>query len=342
MLPLSIVVNQLAIVIQFAFYLYFKRKIKGTIGTKMSVSNGLSVDELLRKAATFEPDQYGFAREESHCLLQQPGNMLLYPQNAESLLVQTLRPDGSLFRRMPNDEDHLGPSQDCLASWIYAYVLSGAKRPDLVKRLTNHYLKQCLGLKWHAKGDVSVRSSAGGVAPTIDGWPSHKLGFGLSQPINGPTYLTAAALLHLAGKELGGLYKVLYPVYYVLFGGYFFEKVPAMHTKKDLIYYAQHISMLCLVAMKLRGRDTSGGISYIIRDVAPAGNAQPFMMALAAHADIASEKEKAQGLSVLLSLKHAHYWPQHPPVGDSYYEQEASDNSNWSMMYYAYHFLKKE
>jgi hypothetical protein len=340
--PISFVINQLSILAQAAFGWYFHYKIKGTIGEKLDLHPTIDPESIKGLALLTNPDEYGIVRNESHCLLQQGGNILLRPELAEVLLERMMKPDGSLYRRFPNDEHHLGVSQDCLASWLYTYTLFNVKRPDLVRRLASHYLKNCFGLNWEAKNGVSVRSSAGGFAPTVDGWPSDKLGFGFSQPISGPTYLSAAALFALAAREVSFLWNIAYYLYYVLFGGYLFTRYPAFHTKKDLIYYTWHISLLCLASLKKCGKNTDAGMRYLVCDIAPGGNMQPHMAAIANEAGVLSEEERKLAVDTLLSMKYPQYWPQSSATGADFWEHEKHDTPNWTNMHLAYELLKEK
>lgn len=335
-LPISLITNWIAIIGQILYTPYFLIRVAGKEGQPLTLNPQGSLKELIEKAKQDVPDAYGFIRPESHTLLQQAGNGYFHPKVREKLLEQTIKESGSLYRRYPDEETWLGPSGDGISSWVFSYILWEVKRPDLVEKLALHYLKNAFGLDWAEGGGVSNRSSNGGVAPVVDAWPKGSkwwpFNWGFAQPTTGPAFFTTQALLGLAKKELGGMWSILYYLHWWLYGGWYYSIIPVMHIKGDTWYYTWHITSLNLWSLnKLEGGYT-WGLWYLADYIAPQGNAQPMLCALAWDAGAISYQKRDQAINTLLSIQGAHYWPQHAPLDQFFLEVEKDNTNKYSIM----------
>jgi hypothetical protein len=314
---------------------YFWFKIRQKHGVYLKLDPKADLQAIIEKGKLDPVDQYGFVRPETHGLLQQAGNGLFHPERREKLLEQIIYDSGTLYRRFPNDEYHLGPSGDGISSWVFAYNLWGAKRPDLVRKIAMHYLKNCFGLWWNSGNGVSARSSNGGVSAVVDGWPVGQkwwpFKWGIMQPSTGPGYYTGAALFALAAKELGGLWHVVYAAHYMLLGGWFFEWVPILYTKTETWYYTHHITALNAWSLHKTRGGYQWALKWIADLVSPSGNAQPTICGLAWNAGAINQAKRNQAIATLRTVKGAHYWPQHAPLDEYFFEVEADNVDKYSM-----------
>lgn len=338
------VVDFLVFILMFLIVPYFWFKIRKNHGNYLHLAPKGSLDDIISKGRLDEVDEYGFVRPETHCLLQQAGNGLFNQERRERLLEQVLYPSGTLHRRYPNDEHHLGPSGDGISSWVSSYILWSVKRPDLVKCLALHYLKNCFGIWWNSGNGVSARSSNGGVSVVVDGWPIGrpwwKRKWGIMQPSTGPGYYTGAALFALAAKELGGIWKAVYWLHWSLLGGWCFDLIPIVYTKNETWYYTHHITALNAWSLnKLRGSHR-WALKWIADLVSPAGNAQPTICALAWNAGAITTSKHNQAVATLLSVKGYHYWPQHAPFDPAFTIIEEMNTDKASMAAFSALLLK--
>jgi len=308
---------------------YFWYKIRQVPGQYLTLHPKGNLDTIIQAGKNDPVDEFGFVRPETHCLLQQAGNGLLNPDRRDQLLEQVMYPSGTLHRRFPNDEYHLGPSGDGVSSWVFSYILWGSKRKDLLKRLATHYLKNCFGIWWNTGNGVSARSSNGGISVVVDGWPVgqhwYKGSWGIMQPSTGPGYFTGAALFALAAKELGGLWHLVYGLHYLLLGGWCFNIVPLLYTKTETWYYTHHITALNAWSLQKTRGGYESVLKYIAEDISPSGNAQPTICALAWNGGAIGHSKHQQAISTLLSVEGFHYWPQHGPF-DPYFFEVEKDN----------------
>jgi hypothetical protein len=325
----------LVILIMAVLMPYFWFKIRKKHGEYLKLSPKGRLKDIAIKGFKDPVDDFGFVRPESHTLLQQAGNGLLNPDRQQKLLEQVIYPNDTLYRQFPNDEHHLGPSGDGISSWVFAYNLWGAKRPDLVKRLAVHYLKNCFGIWWNSGNGVSARSSNGGVSIVVDGWPKGKswwkYNWGIMQPTTGPGYFTGAALFALAAKELGGIWKLVYAFHYTMLGGWFWELAPVMYTKTETWYYTHHITAINLWSLHKTRGGYKWALKWIADLVSPSGNAQPTICALAWNAGAINNSKHNQAVSTLLTVQGAHYWPQHAPLDPYFFEVEKDNTDHYSM-----------
>lgn len=299
---------------------YFWFKVRGKWGTPgLQPKPLISVDELILLGSHSPVSEHGFMLPESHTLLANAGNCFFHPKRAEKLLEKVLYPSGYLYRKYPEDET-IGASGDCISSWTHAYVLSGAKRPDLVKKLAWHFLKNCFGLYWEAKGGVTDRANTCGVNFCIDAWPYQKLGFGFSSPSTGGTFFTAQALFTLAAREVGGLWKLVSILHWWLFCGWFWYFIPALYFKSDPLYYTQHIIGINLWTLNKLTGWYKFPMKWVTKWIAPGGNIHPILGALAWNMGCLSKKDAEQALGLARSSYHC--WPQHPPTDASFFSYD--------------------
>lgn len=335
-LPISIATNYLAIILQIIYTPYFLISVRGKTGQKLILNPKGSLKELIEKGKLDKPDEHGFIRPESHTLLQQAGHGYFHPRYREKLLENTLKLSGTLYRRYPDDEYWLGPSGDGVSSWVFSYILWEVERPDLVKRLAIHYVTNALGLSWDAGKGVSNRSSNGGVAPVVDAWPKGSkwwpFNWGLAQPTTGPAFFTTQALLGLAKRELGGYWNVLYYLHWWLYGGWYYSVIPVMHIPGDTWYYTWHVTALNLWSLNKLEGGYRWPLWYLADFIAPQGNAQPMICGLAWDAGALNYEKHQQAIDTLLTIEGAHYWPQHAPLDQHFFDVEKDNTDKYSMM----------
>lgn len=338
------VVDFLVFIIMFLVAPYFWFSIRKKQGEYLHLHPKGTLDAIIQKGKEDPADEYGFIRPETHCLLQQAGNGLLNIDRREKLLEQVLYPSGTLHRRYPNDELHLGPSGDGISSWVFSYILWGVKRPDLLKKLAWHYLKNCFGIWWNSGNGISARSSNGGVSVVVDGWPIGrpwwKRKWGIMQPSTGPGYFTGAALFALAAKELGGLWHIVYRLHWLLLGGWCFDLIPVLYTKTETWYYTHHITALNIWSLHQSRGGHRWALKWIADLISPSGNAQPTICALAWNIGAINTAKHNQAVSTLLSVQGYHYWPQHGPFDPYFFEVEANNTEKASMAALAAILLK--
>lgn len=350
MLVLLYPVNLLFIVLQILYTPYFLLKVKNKFGHSIeSPKRVKSLAELIElgKRAPYASD--GFMRRETHTLLTQSGNGLFNLHNQGRLLEQAIKPNGSLYRERRIDgsegEGYLGPSGDGLSSWVFNYLLWQVKRPDLVKKVATHYIQHCFGINWNERNGVSNRSSNAGINVTIEEWTikGKNIGFSLANPPTGPGFLTSQALLELAAKELGGYWKIVTKLHYLLMGGWYFSRVPAMYTKATglQIFYTQHISALNLWSLCELGKDYKAGLKFIDSN-GPMGRAQPWITSLAWDQEVVDVTRRQEAISYLEGMENAVFWPQSAIYEQDSFKQGYPSETNYSMMGFAAMLLKSE
>lgn len=323
------IIDYLAILLQLLYLPYFLLFVKGKHGYLIHLNQvdiNQKIVDIETKAKLSAPDEYGFQRPESHALLQQAGSGLLNPHLQDKLLEQTVNIDGSIRRRFPMEESHIGNSGDCLSSWVFCYVLWGSKRKDLLRRVATHYLKNCFGMIWQSKNKVSVRSSNGGISAVADGWK------GLSQPITGPAFFTTQALLGVAKRDLGGIWYTVYYIHWMLCGGWFYSLWPVFYFKNDLLYYVHIITAMNLWTLN----KTTGRYRIALKrlqKIAPAGNTHPFLCGLINDCGLLSEDVRYRAVLTLCNIKGAHYWPQHNPSSQKFLKGDIENNYTMAYLY---------
>ncbi len=344
--------NLLVILLQVAYTPYFIKKVKNKFGNdNLSPKPVRSLNEIIELSKQAKFDEDGLMRPETHALLTQSGNGLFNPGNQKRLIEATVKHNGSMYRKLNPDgtegEGYLGPSGDGLSSWVFNYILWDVKRPDLVKKVAIDYVKNCFGLSWNEReGKVSSRSSNSGLMPTAEEWTikGKNIGFSLANPPAGPGVLTSQALLELAAKELGGIWKLVAKAHYALLGVWYFKRVPAMYTKGTggSIFYTQHITALNLWSMCELGKDYKQGLKFIDGN-GPKGRAQPWITALAWDQGVIDQKRREEAILYLESLKGAVMWPQIFIEDDRSLDQgELGPDANYSMMGFAAMLLKMD
>lgn len=344
-------INLVFILLQMLVTPLFLKFVKNKWGEEqVEADPQTTLDQLINLAKKTEYSPDGFIRKETHTLLVQSGNGLFNPQNQERLLEQVIKPNGSLFReRKPNGEEgepYLGPSGDGLSSWVFNYLLWQVHRPDLVDKVATHYLKNCFGLEWNEKGGVSNRSSNSGLNLTIEEWniKGKNLGFSVANPVTGPGFLTSQALLELAARELGGKWKWIAKLHYLLLGGWYFSRVPAMYTKKtaSTIFYTQHISALNLWSLCELGRDYKQGLKFIEYN-GPRARPQPWITCLSWDQDVVDKNRRDLAISYLESYTGAVEWPQIPILSSRTFKTGSKETrANYTMMGFAAMLLKMQ
>jgi hypothetical protein len=242
---------------------------------------------------------------------------------AEEGLQGLVAPDGGLYRRSP-DGARYRVSGDCLSSWCWSYTESGIDRPDLVQKVAKHYLKHAMGLtsSQEPQGKVSTRCSNGGLNYAPDG------AGGLAQPAFGPQFYTSAAILALACKTskwyARPLWEAAYLFNFILFGGWMWAVEPFLHTKKDHIYYAQHITMINLYTIiKARGNMPwyKRPMKRIFDLTFPRVN-PVFYVLLAEATGYRSAVESIDAGNIILSIHKAHgFIGQRDPTSPTYHEE---------------------
>src|ERR1017187_8410301 len=125
------------------FYIYAKAK----LGVPLDLSQApkqLPIDQLISNGLQ-EPlrDQYFVNNQDTTGLLSHVYLYKLKPElykPASSLMVY---PNGSIYRRYPNEE-WIPVSGDCLSSWVFSYTILNNDNKDDLRRLAKHYLSNCL------------------------------------------------------------------------------------------------------------------------------------------------------------------------------------------------------
>lgn len=328
-------------ILQMLYLPYFLLFVKSKQEVSIKTEPRWTPEQIKQMALQIKPNKFGIVGKETHCLLTQFGVGLLKPELVDTLLESNIKENGSIHRGINEDgtemEPYMGPSKDGLTSWVHAYLLWGAKRPDLVKRVANHYLKNCFGLLWNEKERVSSRSSCFGPSVVCDGFPVGKkwwpFKLGLSLPTTGQDVLTTLSLLALAAKELGFIYKIIYYIYWLFSGAFFHAFFPIMYTKKDMIYYVHHIAALnAWNLVKMNKPIYKKTLRYITKHAVNPKMANPWITGLAVNVG-AYPEIKDHVNKMILSFRSAERWPQHRMTTNSYLARKT--DHEWDMMYYA-------
>lgn len=241
--------------------------------------------------------------------------------------------DGSIHRIYPPNPAANPVSRDCLATWVYSYVMFGGPKDEL-RKIAQHYIKYAFGLA-HSNGLVSARNSSSGLNYCFDGYKK------LSQPAFGPNYYGSAALLALARKELGGVWHLIYFMHFMLMGGWLWWLEPIIYNNKFLLYYDHHILSLNLSSlMHLQPSILTKLAFRRLLQVAPSKNIDGFIYATAWNSGILSEQERLKANMVVRNI--AQFWPQRPPLDIGYYNGVGSEMAKWSMMGYHVKLLVNE
>lgn len=243
-LPVQLIVYAIYPFVAIYFYLFIKNKVV----LKPVIYNPRgNLDNLIFKSRADKiRDRYFLDNQDDHGSLTHLHWGLEHNKHlAEGGLEALVTPDGSLSRREPN-KAWVPESIDVLAAWIFSYITSGIKRPDLVTKVAKHYLKYCLGLNSNGRG-VTTRCSNSGLNHTFDG------DYHLNLPAFGQAYYASAALFALAYKETSGINQLIwacvYGLNYLIMGGWLWGWAPVLRSKKHSLYYVQHITMLCLYSI---------------------------------------------------------------------------------------------
>lgn len=309
----------------------FRKKWLGKVGTKLEVPREpLKPIQGLIDNGDLDGmrDEVYLDHDDTHNALLHMGIWSYKPSFvAREGLRRLVRPDGGLKRRHPNDQD-LPVSRDCLVAWVYSYSLFGGPKDEL-KKVIKHYLKYAFGFTHFTNGLVSTRSSTGGINYTYDGYKK------LSQPAFGPAYYNTAALLALGAKELGGLYSLAYYLHWLVYGGWLWWIEPFIYTNKNLnqlAYYDQHITALSLATIIHNNGSTLAkkALKRLVKDVSPSGNIDAFFYAIAWNAGVLDKKDQQNALLVISHLSQ--FWPQIPPLDETYFSGRHSKPERHSML----------
>lgn len=280
---------------------------------------------------------------DTHNLMCQVGHGFFYG-NQNEMFANAVTPTGSLYRHVPyNQKKGLDPSLDCLAAACYFYVATNCSNKISLERLAKHHWDTCFNLENH-NGTMSGRCANAGVQFLKgDSWPrgkvlfGRKLKFGISKPMIGQNYLTTAALLSLAAKELRGIWKYRYWFWKIISVGFFHERYPwfpcNFRGKSYVFCYVGHVSMMSLYVLRHTGRNVDRGMKWCVLDNQHRAGLQPYMAGMAAH--LLTNKQKQEALNWLLSRVDS--WPQHFP--GPYYTRVKKDFKLWSMMQFCAHQL---
>ena len=223
----------------------------------------------------------------------------------------------TLFRRYPNNSG-VPVSGDCLAGFVACATYRHSRGLDIPKRrikiVLDSYIKNCMGLPAHTLNwKVSNRSSNSGLNYVPDSWGK------INQPCVGAQYFTSAGLLRLGTRLFGGKYWLVYFLHYWLMGGWLFSIFPFYYTHKDLIYYAQHITMLGIYSV---AKDSINPIYkwsqwWITKFITPNAIAHPLFECYRANCGNSSVGDIVSALDKCMRMKHV--WPQEPPSTKDWY-----------------------
>jgi len=254
-------------------------------------------------------------------------------------LSQLVTSKGSIVRRYPDETAWYPVSGDCLSSWVFAAVLTQFKDPKVIHKVADHYIKSSFGLQ-HYNAKVSARCSNGGLNLCFDAWPVKAkwwpFKYGFIQPALGPQLLTTLSILALAAKS-GNLlkrtyYETMYYSTFMLFQGPLFLKWPIVHTKKDLFYYTQHVSMMNLYSLyKITGSKMYlKTMKTISEDLSPHGNINPFFYALRYDCGDLSETKKHKAEEILKRMPswNGFMWQEIPDEYNYFQKERPSKHHN--------------
>jgi hypothetical protein len=284
-LPIQAIVYLVYPLVAIYFHLFIKKKAWDNVGAvpfHIMESKGVELEDLLKVNPTIR-DMSFLDNDDTHCAITHSSlwGLEKYQDLADFGLKALVREDGAVKRRYPVDQDYLPVSGDCLASWNFAVMSSKVFIPSLTEKVVDHYTSNCFGLQ-HYNGKVSARSSNSGVNLVFDGWK------GLNFPAFGPQYYTTAATLAMGArlsttKLKRAAYTVLYYAHFLLMGGWLWWIYPIIYSKTDLLYYTHHVTALNLYTLNKLGFGVSihnAALRHIVKDLAPAGNCNPFLYAL--------------------------------------------------------------
>jgi len=337
------------VLLQMLYTPYFYLRVRNDFGDiEVLPSPKHDLESLIHSAKETKPGEHIFLGKETHTLLTQSGLGLFNPIAAQSLIELVVKPNGSLYRERRPDgsegEPYLGPSGDGMSSWVFNYILWNIDNKPLVKKVATHYLKNCFGILWNEKGKVSNRSSNFGLNVTAEEWTvkGKNIGFSLANPLTGPGVLTSQAILELAASELGGVWKLIAKLHYVLAGVWYFKHVPAMYTKDvaGQIFYTQHICALNLWSLCKLGKDYKSGLSMIDSN-GPRGRPQPWITSLAYNVGLVDQERKQLTINYLRSYTGAVTWPQMMIADSNFKTGETGPDVNYTMMGLAALMLSK-
>ena len=300
------------------YFILFKR---GKWGAKKPAVKNIDLNDLIGRGPK-DPERDGIYSDstDNHNLMTHIGHGFFHPGQTELMINGATSLKGELFRKVPGKYG-LDPSNDILAAWCYFYVVCNLKCSYLVKDVADKWWRSCLNLL-NKDGKQSDRCANAGVI-----WGCPNSWMGLSKPTIGSSYLSGAALLALAARELGGKWKFRYYMFKLLSFGWFWERFPWMPTAKHPFGYVGHVCQMCLYVIHKCGHNMEPGLRWIAVDNAPRQGIQPFIGGMAAECGVLTAKEKANALEWLLA--QATEWPQH------FHISKKKDFKLWSMMAHA-------
>lgn len=329
-------VDYIAFFLTLLYYPYFRLFVipKGLAKKKPIIQD---IKLIIEKAKEEPLNSRGFATNDSHTLIAELGTGLIHPELKHDIIAKMVTESGSLYRRYPDNQGD--PSSECLLSWIMAYKLWNIDRKDLVKKIALSYLKHCFTLRWDAKGGAASRSSNSGISLAYGAWPRKSKSkwwpfeFGITQPMTSSFFYSTLAPLSFFKKELGGIWTIIYYLYYIIHLGPIHKIMPVMYTKKDRIYYMHHVVMMALWVLN----KTSGGYKYQLNNVtvtiSPDNTRQPWICGMAADCGALKEEDRILALNTLFSINGAHDWPQYPATNEGFFKGSAT--KGWKNMYLA-------
>jgi hypothetical protein len=305
---------------------YFTKDTTKTEDLTPFISSNGSLEDLIRKGNEYDNirDTYYDNSQDSHNALIHAYLWAMPNHRPKALggLKNLLNDEYGVIRIYP-PQDSSPVSIDCLSAWMFGYVISETKSPEMVIKLAWHYLKYCLGIK-DIRGKVSARCSNSGINYCFDGWK------GLNQPAFGPAYYCSAALFSLAAKEAKGLSKVfwksIYYAHFLVMGGWLWWIKPKLEitlAKGESIYYVNHVTSLCLyVLAKSKGLDPL--TKYAFKDLCeanPYDNIDPWMYTMALDVGVYDRTYIKKVEDTILTFNHARgFMWQKRPATRGYFE----------------------
>lgn len=247
-----------AIVFQLLTYVFYPIAIllwRIFVYEKQDLENPLidEIEELPRHSETRE--SYFLANIDDHASFTHVYLWLMRPELFAQGLHLLGYPGDLACRFLDETRNYHKVSGDCVIFYAWAFALAHREKALLdsnyktLKMLIDTYVKY-LGFRTKfadGKFAVSARCANFGVNIVPDG------AYHLSQPCFGPQFYTTSALLALGARHLGGKYKVIYWVHYVLFGGWLWWLAPVLYTKKDKLGYVRDVTMKGLHVLRLSG-----------------------------------------------------------------------------------------
>jgi hypothetical protein len=200
------------------------------------------------------PQQYpGYAVRANGLLLDNVddhGAFTMYGVIGADGLKLIVDEEGNFMRRYEEPPPHnlRFVSGDTVIAWCFAYTFTHIyKKPvDTLLLAAKNYLKY-LGTRTYdenGQGYVSNRCNNFGVNYCNDSEAK-----GIGQPMAGPQFYTNSALFALASQH-SVLFKIVFWVHWLLFGGWYWCWAPVMWSKDRPLHYVRDMTMKALYVHK--------------------------------------------------------------------------------------------